>query len=30
MCLLEGETMLLLGEGVENFMWDAVAEVSKG
>lgn len=30
MCLLEGETMLLLGEGVENLMWDMVAEVSVG
>ncbi len=30
MCLLEGETMLLLGEGVENLMCDKLAEVSVG
>lgn len=28
--LLEGETMLLFGEGVENLMWDMVALVSVG
>lgn len=29
-CLLVGETMLLLGEGVENFTWDIAVEVSVG
>lgn len=29
-CLLDGETMLLLGEGVENFKCDTVVEVSVG
>lgn len=30
MCLLDGETLLLLGEGVENLMWEMVVEDSMG